>query len=1176
MGKKLFGFMENRFGILWCMVIILLVMLPAKALLSGQEQVGLSPAGGGQGVDKRNLGEACPEPAEWAERTQQKSVVTLLANKTASEKCQIKSAEISKRDFIGVYDNTQYGVKVEIVGNPTPIEANGQHGIELFARAWRGNQQLGFGEDGSVEIERFRIFNPPILVDDPNGDIVREWTDIKTGELKQRKLREDPLQAIKEVIAHNVTLVGKDNGKIVIGKVGNTTSTFYPDADPESTSVDGAVGRANVPVGTWEEIRNGAGAYVKDNEIVARIFDFDSSRTTDKWSKIIRGIQLFDTSAISDTDTIDSATLSFYGETKVDQGSYAADVNVYSSTPASNIALVEGDYGNTGSTAFSTAITFADWSTSGYNNFALNASGLANISKTGVSKFSTRNANYDVANVSPTWRSDAGTHVTAYYADQTGTSQDPKLVMVHSAPTSSETITRVVNSGGSILGASSLTMNFNITGSNLILFVSTFKQNSETITGVTWNGVPLTQVESAISYTTNNVQLWYLLAPAVGTHDLVTTASGSSGYIITYYTLYSGVKQTGQLDGSTRVTGNTPITATITTGTDNTWAFLTSVQGGSAGTNATLIAEGDMRTYDNQGYGTIAPGTAFSMTVNLQPGNTGGVIMATFKDAAPPATPTPTPTPSTSDTTAPTNTSITINSGASYTNSTTVTVTLSATDSVGVTGYYLSTSSSTPVATASGWNSVTSTTSYSGSASYPLTRGDENKTIYAWFKDAAGNVSSTASDSIILDTTAPIVTITSPTSGDTYTATGSTVSMSGNASDSLSGISSVTWSNDKGGRGDASGTTYWSVSNISLSSGDNKITVTAKDNVGNTATDTITVTYTAGTAPTVKTGSATNVTANSATLSGTVNANGLSTTAWFEYGTLSGLYGSKSSTQTVTSSNDTTVSITITGLTSGTTYYYKIVAENNSGKSEGSEMSFQYTQSGNAPTVETEAATDITNTTAKLNGKCNPNGQSTTAWFEYGTLSGTYNYQTSTQSVSGSSYTNVSATITGLTVGTKYYYRIAAKNSAGTSYGKEMEFYKSPGTDTTPTPTATPKPTPTSTASPVPTLPPLPTQPPLPTPQPSPTPAQEGIVFGFVNDEDDLALEGVTVKIERVLLAAVQGENVPVQAASQNQQEDGGNDRGRKGFRLSPLRTVQAGLPHTALQSVVTPSGLTD
>ena len=49
---------------------------------------------------------------------------------------------------------------------------------------------------------------------------------------------------------------------------------------------------------------------------------------------------------------------------------------------------------------------------------------------------------------------------------------------------------------------------------------------------------------------------------------------------------------------------------------------------------------------------------------------------------------------------------------------------------------------------------------------------------------------------------------------------------------------------------------------------------------------------------------------------------------------------------------------------------------------------------------------------------------------------------------------------------------------------------------------------------------------------------QEGIVFGFVNDEDAQALEGVTVKIERVLLAASQGQNILVQAASLNQQEE--------------------------------------
>ena len=357
--------------------------------------------------------------------------------------------------------------------------------------------------------------------------------------------------------------------------------------------------------------------------------------------------------------------------------------------------------------------------------------------------------------------------------------------------------------------------------------------------------------------------------------------------------------------------------------------------------------------------------------------------------------------------------------GASYTNLSTVTLTLTATDSVGVTGYYLSDSSTTPSASASSWTSVTSTTSYSGTVSYSLSSGEGSKTIYAWYKDAAGNVSSTANATITYDTTVPTVTISSPTSSSTYTATSSTISLGGSASDSVSSISSVTWSNNRGGNGTATGTASWTVSSISLSSGDNVITVTAKDGAGNSGTDTLQVTYSTGTtvsAPTVSTGSASNATTSSATLNGTVNANGASTTAWFNYGTTSGSYSGTSTTQSVTGSSNTTVSIGISGLSSGT----------------------------------------------------------------------------------------------------KYYYRIAASNSGGTSYGSETSFTTSTASATpTPTPTAAPTatttPKPSPTAQPTPTRPP--TLPPLPTPQPSPSPLQEGIIFGFVNDQDEQSLEGVTVTI---------------------------------------------------------------
>ena len=55
--------------------------------------------------------------------------------------------------------------------------------------------------------------------------------------------------------------------------------------------------------------------------------------------------------------------------------------------------------------------------------------------------------------------------------------------------------------------------------------------------------------------------------------------------------------------------------------------------------------------------------------------------------------------------------------------------------------------------------------------------------------------------------------------------------------------------NDRGGSGDATGTSSWSASGVPLLSGDNVITVTALDAAGNTGTDVLTVTYTVTTPP---------------------------------------------------------------------------------------------------------------------------------------------------------------------------------------------------------------------------------------------------------------------------------------------------------------------------------------
>jgi hypothetical protein len=115
------------------------------------------------------------------------------------------------------------------------------------------------------------------------------------------------------------------------------------------------------------------------------------------------------------------------------------------------------------------------------------------------------------------------------------------------------------------------------------------------------------------------------------------------------------------------------------------------------------------------------------------------------------------------DTTAPANPGIIINGGDNVAYSDNVTLSLSATDAVGVTGYYASENSTVST---SGWSIVDSATTFSDNVSFTLSSANDNKTVYVWFKDTAGNVSSSASDNI---TKSPPTVIISRTGQDQST-----------------------------------------------------------------------------------------------------------------------------------------------------------------------------------------------------------------------------------------------------------------------------------------------------------------------------------------------------------------------------------------------------------------------
>jgi hypothetical protein len=106
--------------------------------------------------------------------------------------------------------------------------------------------------------------------------------------------------------------------------------------------------------------------------------------------------------------------------------------------------------------------------------------------------------------------------------------------------------------------------------------------------------------------------------------------------------------------------------------------------------------------------------------------------------------------------------------------------------------------------------------------------------------------------------------------------------------------------------------------------------------------------------------------------------------------------------------------------------------------------------STSAPTVTTGSASSITQTSATVNATVNPNGASTTLYFDYGPTTSYGSTGTYGSVGSGTAAQTQSFNLTNLTCGTTYQYKARAQNSAGTSSGANQSFATSacaqPGT----------------------------------------------------------------------------------------------------------------------------------
>jgi len=199
-------------------------------------------------------------------------------------------------------------------------------------------------------------------------------------------------------------------------------------------------------------------------------------------------------------------------------------------------------------------------------------------------------------------------------------------------------------------------------------------------------------------------------------------------------------------------------------------------------------------------------------------------------------------TVSVNDSPSPSITTPTISNTYSTANNT-IDISGTASDNVGVTNVTWSVSFNSVEA---GSGTATGTDNWSVS-NIPLSEGDNIITVTA--HDAESN---TGTDTLTVtytsptDNVEPTITITTPTTLDTYSSAIDSFAVGGTASDNV-GVTSVTWSvsfnSVEVDSGTATGTDNWSVSNIPLSEGNNIITVTAHDAASNTGTDTLTVAY---------------------------------------------------------------------------------------------------------------------------------------------------------------------------------------------------------------------------------------------------------------------------------------------------------------------------------------------
>jgi hypothetical protein len=204
--------------------------------------------------------------------------------------------------------------------------------------------------------------------------------------------------------------------------------------------------------------------------------------------------------------------------------------------------------------------------------------------------------------------------------------------------------------------------------------------------------------------------------------------------------------------------------------------------------------------------------------------------------------------------------------------------------------------------------------------------------------------------------------------------------------------------------------------------------------------------YVLNTAPIIE--PVTAFTGTTATFDGTVVSNNFDTTYHFEYST-DGVNWARSPVPDVDAGvavSTIPVSQEVKGLTGSQLYHVRLVSNRPSGGGSATSVETTFTTEAAAPAISNTAASQVSDTTATLKAKLNPQNQATTFRFEY----------VDDADFQANGYTNAGKTpvdelgpgpgavaigrdVTGLQPATTYHFRVVATNSTGTTVDEEGE-----------------------------------------------------------------------------------------------------------------------------------------